>query len=357
MNRDSTSSSLSTRLLGQSFVHPIFDYLIIGGGLSLLVMLWIHHAGRLHLSISFGDDTISLMAMLILLTNSTHFASSTVRLYTKPGATEDMPFLTLAFPVVAFLMLTLCIFEAGTLGPHLQSLYLTWSPFHYAAQAYGLAVMYSMHSGCRLRPLDKKLLRWVCLLPFLLAIVQAGDVGIGWLLPRSVMMEPQVIELLLTTQKILTVLIFASPIALFFWVWRQSGMPMPFISLLVVITNGVWWATLSYRDAFVWATVFHGVQYLAIVTIFHLKDQRKAGDPRSAVHHVARFYATSLVLAYGLFALLPHAYVLVGFGFVESMLLVVAAINVHHFIVDAFIWRLSRGGNRAIVEQSVPAAT
>lgn len=33
----------------------------------------------------------------------------------------------------------------------------------------------------------------------------------------------------------------------------------------------------------------------------------------------------------------PHAFVLAGFGFVESAMLVTAAINAHHFIVDAYI--------------------
>jgi hypothetical protein len=40
---------------------------------------------------------------------------------------------------------------------------------------------------------------------------------------------------------------------------------------------------------------------------------------------------------------------------VESVLLVVAAINIHHFIVDAYIWRLKPGDrNRQIVEDRVP---
>ena len=61
-------------------------------------------------------------------------------------------------------------------------------------------------------------------------------------------------------------------------------------------------------------------------------------------------------LSYGLFNVLPHAYVLAGYGMVESMLLVTAAINVHHFIVDAYIWRLKKSdGNRRIVDQGLPA--
>ena len=34
-----------------------------------------------------------------------------------------------------------------------------------------------------------------------------------------------------------------------------------------------------------------------------------------------------------------------GFGKVESMYMVMAAINIHHFMVDAHIWKICRGPN------------
>jgi hypothetical protein len=55
----------------------------------------------------------------------------------------------------------------GVLGRNLHSFYLTWSPYHHAAQAYGLAVVYAYRSGCLLGARDKKLLGWVSMLPFL----------------------------------------------------------------------------------------------------------------------------------------------------------------------------------------------
>lgn len=354
MSQVPAARPLTSSLAGRSFVHPVVDYLLVGGGLSLIVIAVIAVRGSFQLSFSGFGENVSLMAPLILLTNSAHFASSTVRLYTKPGATQEMPGLTLLFPIVALALLTLCIFEPESLGGHLQSLQMTWSPFHYAAQAYGLSVMYSMHSGCRLGTVDKKLLRWVCLLPFFLAIIQPTGTGIGWLLPASFLNEPDVTRALLATRQIISILIFATPLLLFAKVWRSASGPMPLISLLVIVTNGVWWAALTYRDAFVWATVFHGVQYLAIVCIFHVRDQRAANSPHGALYHVLRFYGISALLGYGLFNLLPYAYVFAGFGFVESMLLVVAAINIHHFVVDAFIWRLSRGSNRLVVDAAVP---
>jgi hypothetical protein len=76
----------------------------------------------------------AMIPYLALLANSAHFAASTVRLYTRPGTYETLPFLTMAFPLVALGLVVTCLGWAGSVGPHLQSLYLTWSPFHYAAQ-------------------------------------------------------------------------------------------------------------------------------------------------------------------------------------------------------------------------------
>ena len=49
---------------------------------------------------------------------------------------------------------------------------------------------------------------------------------------------------------------------------------------------------------------------------------------------------------------------LAGFGLGESMLLVVAVINIHHFIVDRYIWQLRKDPNYKIVvgqgSESVP---
>ena len=339
------------QLVGRPFVHPVFDYLLIGGGLSLAVTL----AVALH---ARGAALVGLetLAYVVLATNAAHFASSTVRLYAKPGSFHEWPFLTMAFPLVALAVLTLCMFQAGRLGPHLQSLYLTWSPYHYAAQAYGIAVVYAMRSGCRLGTGDKRLLWWVAMLPFAYNLLTAPEVGFHWLLPAAVVEAAGVRETLAWVARLLEVVAVIAPFVLFVKLWRSPSGPLPLVALLAVVTNGVWFFVLAPRDAFVWATVFHGIQYLAIVLVFHVRDQLARPDNRHGwPYHVVWFYGASLLLGYGLFNCLPLAYVAAGFGRVEAVLLVVAAINVHHFLVDAYIWRLKKdAGNRRVVESGVP---
>jgi hypothetical protein len=345
------ASRLRSALVGRSFGPPLFDYLLIGGGVTLIWVPLLFWTGW-----SYDDVGMSTVTVAILLANSTHFAASTVRLYTKPGAAESLPGLTMVFPLLSLAVLSFALLAPDVLGSNLYALYLTWSPYHYAAQAYGLALLYGYRSGVALDGRDKKLLRCVCLLPFFYSFFTSLGAGADWLLPIEVLSLPAAIAIREALSAGLPLLIFGTPFLLYAWVWRRRGTPLPLISLLVVVANGIWWVTLIPMQAFLWATIFHGVQYLAIVMIFHAKEQMALPSNRhSAAWHGAWFYAVSLLLAYALFHALPLAYVWAGFGRVESLLLVVAVINLHHFIVDGYIWRFSRGGSNRRIAEGLPA--
>lgn len=370
MNQTLHVRSFAAVLGGRSFVHPLFDYLIIGGGLSLIVTAFL-------IANPMREPLISaaMLPYFILVSNSAHFASSTVRLYTKPGSVQSWPFLTLSFPLVALLVLTSCLLFAGSLGPHLQALYLTWSPYHYAAQAYGLAVVYAHRSGCQLLAWDKRLLWWTSLLPFFYAFSFNDMTGLRWLLPAAAFQHPLVAGPYQALAYVLPIASIAAIGLLSFKAARGASGPLPIISVMMLIANAAWWCFLpnssplapvynppAGRDGapepFVWATIFHGLQYLGIVTIFHVKDQLARSDNRRGwLFHVASFYGGSLLLAYALFSCLPWGFVMAGFGMFESVTLCIAAINIHHFIVDAYIWRLKKGDrNRAIVESGQATA-
>ena len=95
MSKHLGQQPLSAALVGRTFVNPAFDYLLIGGVLSLVV-LGIVALNPMGIE-PFGAEDF---AYFILLSNSAHFAASTVRLYTKPGARQSLPFVSLALPLV-----------------------------------------------------------------------------------------------------------------------------------------------------------------------------------------------------------------------------------------------------------------
>lgn len=328
--------------LGRTFIHPVFDAAIIGGGLSILAIpVLIFYAGSV--------DAMTL-SLVLLAANSAHFGASTVRLYTKPGATTDWPFVSAGLPLVTLATLTLCIALGDLLGSHLYALAMTWSPFHYAAQAYGLSMVYCRRSGYTVSEAGQRWLYAACMLPFLHAFAGSSGAGIEWFVAPSVLADPMVATVRGGIVTALALATFAGPVLAFWSLQRSAGSWPPMIVALLIASNGMWWVVFPYTGAFAWATVFHGLQYLAIVLIFHVKEQTSdPGNTRSPFALSLRFYLLSLGLAYGLFHALPAAYTAVGFAHSESILLVVAMINIHHFIVDRYIWRVRRDARNAVV--------
>ncbi|MFI5302185.1 MAG: hypothetical protein ACHREM_29190, partial [Polyangiales bacterium] len=144
----------------------------------------------------------------------------------------------------------------------------------------------------------------------------------------------------------------ATPLLVFAWLRFGAKVRLPFISFLVVASNAIWWTLFDAYGAFVWATVFHSIQYLFIVEIFHAKDRPGRPDkPWSGLVNVGAFYGACLGLAFVLFVLWPRLYRGTPWHGGNVYEVVVASVNLHHFIVDGFIWKLRKDpSNRAVVE-------
>jgi len=335
---------------GRFFVHPAFDYLVIAGGLSLAFAI-----GMATLSL---DVTLrGALTTLFIVANGAHFAASTMRLYTRPGVMQTQPMLSLALPVVAVLFVTAAIALPEPLGLLFVATYLVWSPYHYSAQAYGLAVMYGYRAGTPLGREEKRAIRLACLLPFVWTLLQPQG-GLASVLRFWTVTAPAPLDDIrgMVSHVLVSITLFA-PFALALWLRVRRGVMLPLISVLVIGSNAVWWTFFNILDAFMWVSVFHGLQYLGIVTIFHVKDRmRTVGNRHGRAWHVATFYGACVVLGYVLFEVWPSAYAWAGYDLTRSALLVTAAINLHHFIVDAYIWRLRRDPNYANVVDAEPVA-
>ena len=338
-------------LVGNTFLHPIFDYVLIGSAWSIVVTLyWLFRPSM----VAAVDPTVWIW--LVLLANSAHFAASTVRLYSRPSYYKEFSFLTFGFPAVTIAGLAACLMFPSNAGQYLQAVYLTWAPFHYAKQVYGLSLMYSFRSGFKLEDGDKRIIYWVCMLPFVYAVFGGSPhMGAGWVLsPEIVHGVPGLLTTLTTVKNLLAIAVFAGPIFLYWRIWSSKDRLLPLIILMMMLSNGLWWVTLNFEEAFVLATIGHGVQYLAIMLIYHVREQMRKSDNRHGWgYHATKFYAKCALLGYALFNCWPYIFVWAGAGVAESMMLVIAIINVHHFVVDAYIWRLRLPANRtALVDRA-----
>jgi hypothetical protein len=328
---------------GRVFVGVPFDYLVIGGGLSLLAL------GGLKLFP--GSPAWALvedkMWTLVLLANSAHFAGSTVRLYTRRDAFQDLPLVTQVLPLAMIAALGLGLASAGA-GALLVNVYLLWSPYHYASQTYGLSVMYACRSGHVPALVERRWLRLACLLPFVHALL--GELG-DFLLPA-----PLASSLILHTVRaqaqalLVPVTLLGSLAALLFMSRREQ--PVPAIVGVLLLSNAVWLIFAGYQGVFAVSlvTVFHGLQYLAILGVFHVRE-RLDETGGAWWRHAAAFYAICLVLGYLLFQVWPVGLAFFGASYAESAILAAAVINIHHFLVDGFIWKLRNDRNYAVVTQ------
>lgn len=342
----------SSALIGRTFLHPALDYIFIGGGLSLVVIAAVVLKPEV-LPFFTPEDFI----YFIFLSNNAHFAASTVRLYTKPDAHRSMPIVKIVLPLVAVGLVAVCMFRPETWGSNLRALYFTWSPYHYAAQTYGLAVMYCYRSGCLLSVSNKRLLWWVAMLPFFYNFALAPRSGMHWIDAAGWLNNPTANAFFNNFRDVMPYIAFIAIPLLFWRIWRSEDRSMPLISALILFTNGVWWFTMEPAQAFVWATIFHGIQYLAIVIIFHVRDQmNQPTNHHGVAYHAIWFYAACFLLGFGLFRWFPYAFIFAGVTPAASVMYSVAMINIHHFIVDAFIWRLKKSDtNRGIVDSAATA--
>ena len=350
------SGGLKT-LVGRCFMHPAIDYLLVGGGITIPIFAAIYFFPVLTPAI---DGPFDLKSFLLI--NGAHFAASTVRLYTKKGAKEEFPFLSWGFPVICLIAVGLGLYWP-LLGSNLTALYFTWSPYHYAAQTYGLAVMYAMRSGAKLDQRDKTQIWWVCLLPFLYALLTSKDGGLSWFIsPATIAATPVLATVHSGLVALVTVGIIALPFSVFWQLHRMRGRKVPLISLLLQITNGIWWLTTDYLSAWWWTAAFHSIQYLIIVVMIHVQEQMARTDVTHRWHNPlfygGTFYGLSAVVAGILFFIVPLAYVPLGFGAPQALVMMTVVINLHHFIVDGFIWRTKpapRGPTTNTPQTAVPA--
>ena len=339
--------SLHFPRFGKAFFNPVVDLLLISGGFTLPILL----IASLGLSLQ-TEGTLKLGFLIFF--NYAHFASSTLRLYTKPGATTRHGFLAYGFPVVLLFVTLVAIGFPEAVGGHFMALILTWSPYHYAAQAYGLALMYSYRSGMTFSPSEKRWLWWICMLPFIRAFLDIDDSSVAemmgvrgafWLFPASMLAVGSTLgDALRAVVSWLTPVVYILPIA--YACLGRSRLPV--VALALVLVNALWLTAFTLFDAVVWATIAHSIQYLLVVVLAHAKGEKGAspvGAQRDPGVRMGAFYGVSIALGMVLFLagpLLIHTSASL-FGVIwpisQCYLMLVAALNLHHFIVDGYIWR------------------
>ncbi len=328
--------------------------LLWGAGLAyVLVFLLLMAGGGFVMSVA----PLWLMMFLLVLVSVPHYGATLLRAYERK---EDRKLYGLfsIYTTGALLLLFVWGIRDVLVGSVLFTVYLTWSPWHYTSQNYGIALIFLGRRGIEVDPRTKRLLRLSLILPFWITFLYLhGPSAYSPFLGKNV----QLISLHLPALPA-DVLLFSSlllyGVTIFLLVasLARKGLRSSAPALGVLVTQFVWFVLpsafknwLPYSGppifgagqeayAFTWIALGHAVQYLWITSYFARATGR--------VSTTASFYGRAVVCGCFLWAipLFLFAPGLLGrLPFDGGLASVTAAVvNLHHFLLDGVIWKLRR---------------
>ncbi len=334
--------------------HPAVDLLVGCGAWSLPLLAVTFYFQRNH-AVGAGFA----FYLLALFCNQPHYMATIYRAYHTAEDFNKYRFFTVYVTAFALLAAVLAHFLPG-LFPWLVTLYLSWSPWHYTGQNFGIAQMMTRRAGQAAVPpaqpapppdtVARNLLHASYTASFavwLLTLHTAREQGDPYFLSLRLP------ERLTTPLQILGVVIFIGCAGAAF---ARLARHLPWRGLIpaatLTLTQMFWFVApallvrfgglalpASYFSAGALAFM-HCAQYLWITSYFAQRE--KSGTERK--FSFLRYYLVLVVGGIALFIPGPWlASRLLGHDFVESFMIFTALVNLHHFILDGAIWKLRDG--------------
>jgi len=348
-----TSSSKGAWLYG-----PLPD-LLLGCGLGYAIL-----AAAL---LSWGPAIQSvlpfdLLPFVLLFTGAPHYGATLLRVYEKKEDFRKYLFFSLFASGLVWALFCGGVYNRALMHV-LVTLYLSWSPWHYSGQNYGIAIMLLLRRGLAIPAPAKRLLHASFTLSFLLALLGMHGAGSAVYVPGDG--EPvQFLRLGIpdrifgAAHSLVLVLFIAATAGTFYQLKRRGSWRDLVPVVAMTLTQSLWfvvpeilgrWPDLlpgggpfgpgNAAYTFAWVAVFHMVQYLWVTSYY-------AEGSKLSLRH-GTFYVKALLAGSAIWAipaLLFAPTVLGAVPFDGGLgVLLAAAVNLHHFILDGAIWKLRDG--------------
>jgi tetratricopeptide (TPR) repeat protein len=340
---------------GQSLwiYNPALDLIVGCGAWSAPLLLFAYSAGAsntLAWSIAFYG--------LALLFNYPHYMATLYRAYHTAEDFHKYRIFTVHITALVALTLVLSHFWFRAL-PYIFTLYLTWSPWHYSGQNYGLFMMFARRAGAKISVLERRALYSAFLLSYAILFL-SFHTG-----PSN---DPLFISLGIPGKVSSYVLI---PLALAFVAVSTFGLSRlvgqvgwkPLLpSLTLFSTQFIWFLVptiLSVAERMQvpqnrYSTgvlaVMHSAQYLWITSYY---ARREATGENAGRWRPLAYFGVLIVGGIALFVPGPWlASRVFHSDFSTSFLIFTALVNIHHFILDGAIWKLRDGRIAALLLNS-----
>ena len=337
---------------------PIPDLLFGCGLLYVLLFVVFSVAGaeiRAHQAVYF----LPLIGMFL---SSPHYGATILRVYERRDDRRSYLLFSLyatAVVIAAFAYGVYNTFAASLL----VTVYLTWSPWHYTGQNYGLAIMFVRRRGVEVTPGARRWIYASFVLSYAMVFLAAHHAsGSGAGLPvfysggSEIRFLPLGIPTLLTnlTVEVVVVAYVVTLIGSAVTLLKRARIRDLVPTFVLMLTQALWFSIPVFTRHFqlhtglepidsefrghyiLWIVLGHAVQYLWVTAYFARSSQGWRG--------YSNYFAKTLIAGTAAWALpvIIFAPDLIGrLPFDAGLaLLVAAAVNVHHFILDGAIWKL-----------------
>ncbi len=338
------------------FFGPVSD-LAFGCGLIYgLLFVWQALAGSgLRTALPY-----SLLPLLTLLLGAPHYGATLLRVYQQRESRRKYAVFAVWITILLVVAYVAGIYSLAV-GSALVTLYLTWSPWHYSGQNYGVALLFLRRRGVAFDRTTKRLIYGCFVLPYFMVFVALhGQTGSAQYAPGSyegTLLHFMSLEIPLGAGGLLSGMLWIAYGICLVGAARRLSRGAAWRDLLptaiVTLTQSLWFAlpTLGsawgldpfrheYRAyALMWVAVGHFLQYLWITTYYAAASERAAGRlrylGRTLLAGSAVWFLPALLFAPGLLGRLPYD---MGLGLVTA-----SVVNLHHFVLDGAIWKLRDG--------------
>lgn len=346
-------------------INPVFDFIFVtGGGVLVFMLINVLYLGWTVPMDSSQPGQMALITIMFLTQHifaDSHNTATYMRIW---GSPEDRK----RFKFYRTWLVYSCIpiFVLGLTKPEFTSglvyLYLITVFWHYAAQAFGISLIYCYKRGYILNNTEKEIFRWFILsmsgyvivrfltlqdfsprnfygvaIPFWGPLPKVMFYSMKWILIfMTVAFVGVILKKLIVDKKLI-------PVPAIFLITTVA-----FLGLSSNAANSMMW---FYVPGF-----YHGSQYLAVCLAYYLKER---GMPegmntwnmaREVCKWPALKYVGTVILTGCFFYVgIPHFFMQLGLDNAMVAGLVLGTVNYHHFITDAAIWRLRDNHCRKIL--------
>lgn len=323
--------------------NPAIDLIVGCGAWSAPLLLLSYFA----LSAHVAAWAVAFYA-LALFFNYPHYMATIYRAYHTAEDFQKYRIFTVHITALVVLTVVLSHFYVRLL-PWIFTLYLTWSPWHYSGQNYGLFMMFARRAGASPSKNQRRALYSVFLLTYavLFLNLHAGPSSDQLFLSLGL----PVMAVRWATIALTFVCVGLSAYGLMA-LSRQVGSRSLVPSMTLLSTQFLWFLIPSLlaasgrisipqsRYSTGVMAVMHSAQYLWITSYY---AKREATTATSRWRPWAYF---AILVAGGIALFVPGPWLasyVFHFDFTNSFLIFTALVNLHHFILDGAIWKLRDG--------------